>query len=48
MMSLCMMRMRHVKNIDKEVSTPSNNVIDDVVHKSDEVPNDPKIALLKP
>ena len=38
----------HVENIEKEVFKPSNDVIDDVVHKYDEVPKDPKITSSKP
>jgi len=38
----------HVENIKKEVSTPSKGVIDDVMHKSDEVSKDPKLTSLKP
>jgi len=38
----------HVQNIEKELSTPSNGVIDDAVHKSNEVPKDPKITSAKP
>jgi len=38
----------HVENVEKEVSTPSKGVIDDVVHKSDEVPKDHKITSPKP
>jgi len=34
----------HVENAEKKVSTPSKGVIDDVVHKYDEVPKDPKIT----
>ena len=39
---------KHVENVEKEVSTPSKEVIDDVVHKSDEVLKDPKITSPKP
>jgi len=38
----------HVENIKKEVPTPFNDVIDDVVYKSNEVPKDPKITSPKP
>ena len=37
----------HVENVEKEVSTPSKEVIDDVMYKSDEVPKDPKITSPK-
>ena len=33
----------HVENVEKEVSTLPKEVIDDVVHKFDEAPKDPKI-----
>ena len=32
----------HVETIKKEMSPPSKEVIDDVIHKSDEVPKDSK------
>ena len=38
----------HVENIEKEMSPPSKEVIDDVVHKSDGVPKDSKITSPKP
>jgi len=38
----------YVVNIEKEMSSPSKEVIDDVIHKSDEVPKDPKTVALKP
>jgi len=31
----------HAVNVEKEVTTPSKDVIDDFVHKFDEVPKDP-------
>ena len=34
----------HVENDQKEMSSPSKEVIDDVVHKSNKVPKDPKIT----
>ena len=37
-----------IENLEKEMSPPSKEVIDDVVHKSDEVPKDPKTISLKP
>ena len=40
----------HDKNeiVEKEVSTPSNDVINNVVHKFDEIPKDPNITPPKP
>jgi len=38
----------HVDNLKKEMSFPSQEVIDDVVHKPDVVPKDPKIISPKP
>jgi len=38
----------HVQNLKEEMSSPSKEVIDDVVHKLDVVPKDPKIISLKP
>ena len=38
----------HVENIEKEMSPPSKEVIDDVVHKFEEVPKDPKTISPKP
>ena len=38
----------HVGNVEKEMSSPSKEVIDEVIHTSDEVPMDPKITPLKP
>jgi len=38
----------HDENIEKEISTPSKEVINYVIHKSDEVPQDPKTIFLMP
>jgi len=38
----------HVENLEKGMSSPSKEVIDDVIHKSDEVPKDPKTITRKP
>jgi len=38
---------KHVQNDDKEVSSPSKEVIDDVVDKPEEVLKDPKITSPK-
>jgi len=38
----------HIKNVKEEESTPSKEVIGDVVHKFDEVSKDPKIISPKP
>ena len=32
----------HVENVKKEMSSPSKEVIDDVMHKPDELPKDPR------
>jgi len=37
----------HVKNVEKEMSSPSTEVIDDVMHKPDEVPKDSNIISPK-
>ena len=39
---------KHIENVEEEQPTPSKKVTDDVVHKSDEVPKDPKIISPKP
>jgi len=39
---------KHVENVKREMSSPSNEVIDNVIHKSDEVPKDPKTISPKP
>ena len=38
----------HVENVNHEVPTPSDDVIDDVMHKFDEVPKNPEITSPKP
>ena len=38
----------HVENVEKEISSPSKEVIADVAYKPDEVPKDPKITPPKP
>ena len=38
----------HIENDEEEESTPSKELIDEVVYKSDEVPKDPKIIFPKP
>ena len=38
----------HVENVKKEISSPSKEIIDDVTHKPNEVPKDPKITSPKP
>ena len=37
----------HIENLDKEMSSPSKEIID-VAHESQEAPGDPKITSLKP
>jgi len=37
-----------VESVEKEVSTPSKEMIEDVMHKFDEVPKGPKITSPKP
>jgi len=37
-------RNEHIENVEKEISSPSKEVIYDVIHKPDEVPKDPKIT----
>ena len=38
----------HVENLQKEMSSPSKQVIDDVVHKLDEVPKEHKTISQSP
>jgi len=38
---------KHVENVEKEMSLPSKEVIDDAVDKPDEVPKDPKLISPK-
>jgi len=41
-------RNEHVENVVEEISSPSKGIIDNVTHKPDEVPKDPKIIPQKP
>ena len=38
---------KHVDNVEKEISSPSKEIIDDVARKPDEVPKYPKAISLK-
>jgi len=41
-------RNEHVENVVKEISSPSKEVIDNVMYKPNEVPKDPKTISPKP
>ena len=47
-MNLYKNRNEHLENVEKEISPLAKKMIDDVAHKPNEVPEDPKTISPKP